>query len=129
MNYKYHGIYIREPSGLAGHDRCWVFIDQNDCSLIIKIPSSYSEDDLKAMVESMTDPRYRLVSISNPEGTSTVRFTLQNHGLSTDQIINVFETLNYNGVHTVVKLDENNFDLYDVTWTEENGIDISGSIR
>jgi hypothetical protein len=129
MNYKYHGTYIREPSGLADHDRCWVFIDQNDCSLIVKIPSSYSEDDLKAMVESMTDPRYRLVSISNPEGTSTVRFALQNHGLATDQVVNVFETLNYNGVHTVVKVDDNSFDLYDVVWTEENGIDVSGSIR
>lgn len=129
MNYKYHGIYIREPSGLQDHDRCWIFIDQNDCSLIIKVPSNYTEDDIKATVESMSDPRYRLVSISNPEGTSSVRFTLRNHNLVTQQTIEVFETLNYNGLRTIVKIDENNFDLDNIVWTEENGVDASGSIR
>ena len=129
MNYKYHGVYIRESSGSPDHDRCWIFIDQNDCSLIIKIPSSYTEDDIKATVESMVDSRYRLVSISNPEGTSSVRFTLRNHNLATQQTIEVFETLNYNGLRTVVKVDDDNFDLDSVIWTEENGVDTSGSIR
>jgi hypothetical protein len=56
MNYVYHGIYMREPSGIAGHDRCWVFIKENDCSLIIKVPSFYTEEDIKKLVESMPDP-------------------------------------------------------------------------
>jgi hypothetical protein len=129
MNYTYHGIYLREPSGIPDHDRCWVFIDQNDCSLIIKIPSSYSENDVKSFVESMPDYRYKIVSISNPEGTSSVRFTLSKHNLSTGHAIEVFETLNYNGQYSIIKVDDDNFDLDGVVWTEENGIDISGSFK
>lgn len=58
MNYTYYGIYMREPSGLPDHDRCWVYIGENDCSLVIKVPSSYTEDEIKTLVESIPDPNY-----------------------------------------------------------------------
>jgi hypothetical protein len=56
MNYVYHGLYMREPSGIDGKDRCWVFIRPNDCGLVIKVPAEYTEDDIRALVESMPDP-------------------------------------------------------------------------
>lgn len=56
MTYTFHGIYMREPSGIAGLDRCWVFIAPGDCSLVIKVPHTYTEDDIRAFVEALPDP-------------------------------------------------------------------------
>lgn len=58
MNYTYHGIYMRESLGppRAGYDRVWVYITSTDCSLVIKVPSSYSEAQIQSVVESIRDP-------------------------------------------------------------------------
>lgn len=53
MNYTYHGIYMRESSGIDGLDRCWIFISPGDCSLVVKVPSTYTEDDIRIFVESL----------------------------------------------------------------------------
>jgi len=56
MYYTYHGIYMREPSGIDGFDRCWIFIAPGDCSLVIKVPNTYTEDDIRTFVESLPAP-------------------------------------------------------------------------
>lgn len=58
MNYTYHGIYIRESLGppRVGFDRVWVYITPTDCSLVIKVPSYYSEAQIQGVVESIRDP-------------------------------------------------------------------------
>jgi len=67
MNYVYHGIYMREPSGVEGFDRLWVFIAPDNCSLVLKLPNTYTEQEVQAFVESLPDPNNPDPEPSPPE--------------------------------------------------------------
>ena len=129
MNYEYLGIYMREPSGIEGKDRCWIFIAPNDCSLIIKVPSEYTEDDIRALVESLPNPAYIKVDLLNPENTTIVRVSHQEPRFSTGMSVEIFGTNNFNGVWQITKVDDSNFDLDGAIWTEENGTDTTSYIK